>query len=64
MKLKEHKKLSIMLLLCFMLLSLTLYNVNTVNLGSIITRPWCCIRILNLGDVILRPWSVMTVFIG
>lgn len=48
MKLKKHKKLSIMLFLSIMLLCLTLYSVNTVNFGV----------------VILRPWSVMTFFIG
>lgn len=64
MKLKKHKKLSIMLFLSFMLLCLTLYSVNTVNFGVVILRPWCFVKVLNLGDVILRPWSVMTFFIG
>ena len=64
MKLKEHKKLSAMLFLSFMLLCLTLYSVNTANLGSIVTRPWCFIKALNLGVVVLRPWSLMKFFIG
>jgi|GEM_PF-6384059 len=64
MKLKEHKKLSAMLFLSFMLLCLTLYNVNTVNFGVIITRPWCFIKALNLGVVVLRPWSLVTFFVG
>lgn len=53
MKSKERKKLPIMILLCFMLLFLTIYNVNTRNLGEIGMRPWCEYSVKLLGALFI-----------